>query len=155
MKKLKYYFDTSIFNFRIDLANVDAAKREATKRLFEIYHDLGEVYISEIVLREIRRAPELKQNQLVNLINEYSPELLEFDSESEYLAEKYIEEGIIPEKYRDDARHIAIASVNNLDVIVSWNFEHIVKVKTRLEANGINRLLGYKEIEISSPEEVG
>jgi len=57
-------------------------------------------------------------------------------------------------KYRDDALHIAVAVVNDLDVVVSWNFKHIVKLKTRMEANGINKMLGYKEIEICSPEEV-
>ena len=44
--------------------------------------------------------------------------------------------------------------INGLEVIVSWNFEHIVKLKTRVMVNGINRLLGYHEIEICSPEEV-
>jgi len=57
-------------------------------------------------------------------------------------------------KYEDDALHIAIASVNNLDVIVSWNYKHIVKLKTKREVTGINALLGYKEIEIYSPLEV-
>ena len=57
-------------------------------------------------------------------------------------------------KYEDDAFHIALASVNNLDVIVSWNFQHIVKLKTKREVNAINALLGYKAVEIYSPWEV-
>lgn len=57
-------------------------------------------------------------------------------------------------KYRDDAVHIAIAVVNNLDAIVSWNLTHMVKLKTRLEVNGINKIEGYKEIEICTPREV-
>jgi len=47
-----------------------------------------------------------------------------------------------------------VTSVNDLDVIISWNFKHIVKLKTKIEANGVNKLLGYKEIEICTPEEV-
>ena len=54
----------------------------------------------------------------------------------------------------DDALHIAVASVNNLDVIVNWNFTHIVKLKTRREVAVINTLMGYKPIEICSPQEV-
>ncbi|MEW5759123.1 MAG: hypothetical protein AB1755_06660 [Candidatus Omnitrophota bacterium] len=50
--------------------------------------------------------------------------------------------------------HIAVASVNNIDAIVSWNFKHIVKLKTKKEVTGINLLLGYKEIDIYSPWEV-
>jgi len=44
--------------------------------------------------------------------------------------------------------------VNNLDVLISWNFSHIVKLKTKMRVVGINRMLGYKEIEIVSPWEV-
>jgi hypothetical protein len=80
--------------------------------------------------------------------------LLEVDIETEELAERYIKEGIIPIRYRGDALHIAVAVINGVDVIVSWNFEHIVKLKTRVMVNGVNKLLGYHEIEICSPEEV-
>ena len=70
------------------------------------------------------------------------------------MADRYIKERIIPQGYRSDAIHIAVAVINGIDAIVSWNFEHIVKLKTRVMVNGINRLLGYHEIEICSPEEV-
>lgn len=87
-------------------------------------------------------------------MRENNPLLLEVDIETEELAERYIREGIIPIRYRSDALHIAAAVVNGIDVIVSWNFEHIVKLKTRVMVNGVNRLLGYHEVEICSPEEV-
>ncbi len=88
------------------------------------------------------------------MVNELNPILLDNTYDSVELASKYIKEGIIPKKYIDDAFHIAIASVNNLDAIVSWNFKHIVKLKTRREVKAVNLLLGYKEIEIVSPQEV-
>lgn len=74
--------------------------------------------------------------------------------EIENLASLYIKNKIIPQRYEEDAIHIAVAVINDLDVIVSWNFKHIVKVKTKLSVNGINRMEGYKEIEIYSPMEV-
>ncbi|MCL1834311.1 MAG: hypothetical protein FWG49_07405 [Leptospirales bacterium] len=70
------------------------------------------------------------------------------------MADIYIEEGIIPQKYRADGLHIAIATVNDLDIIVSMNFRHIVKRKTILTTGKINNLNGYRAIEIYSPMEI-
>ena len=67
---------------------------------------------------------------------------------------RYIKEGIIPVKYQDDAFHIAIATVNNMDAILSWNFQHIVKLKTKREVVGINLIMGYRPIDIYTPWEV-
>jgi len=66
----------------------------------------------------------------------------------------YIANGIIPEKYLADALHIAIASVNELDMIISMNFQHIVKRKTKIATANINALNGYREVEILTPMEV-
>lgn len=151
MKLLKVYFETQVFNFAF--ADDFPVEKDITLKLFNKIKDY-EAYISEIVIREISRAPEFKKKQLFNLINKYEFKELEFDRESEELAKWYIKEGVIPEKYEEDAFHIAIASVNNLDVLISWNFSHIVKLKTKMRVVGINRMLGYKEIEIVSPWEV-
>jgi hypothetical protein len=70
------------------------------------------------------------------------------------LADIYVAEGIIPRKYRTDGIHIAIAAVNDLDMIISLNFQHIVKRKTKLATGSINALNGYRAIEISNPMEV-
>jgi hypothetical protein len=112
------------------------------------------VFISEEVIREISRPGEPKRSQLEKLVRDLNPVLLEIDIDTEELAGRYLQEGIIPERYRGDALHIAVSVVNGIGVIVSWNFEHIVKLKTRTMVNGVNRLLGYSEIEICSPEEV-
>jgi len=102
----------------------------------------------------LKKINEPRRTQLEGLLRDSNPLLLEVNIEAETLAERYIREGIIPVKYRSDALHIAVAVINGIEVIVSWNFEHIVKLKTRVMVNGINRLLGYREIEICSPEEV-
>jgi hypothetical protein len=68
--------------------------------------------------------------------------------------EKYLERGIFPIKYRDDALHIAIASVHDMDIVISWNMEHMVKLKTRREVRAVNILEGHNEIEICTPLEV-
>jgi len=153
MKKIKYYLETTVFNFVF--ADDDPSKKEITERLFNNWSSLnGEMYISEIVNLEISRAREDKKMKLAEIIQKYNPILLTLNEEVKELAEKYISEGVIPEKFRDDAFHIAIAVVSDLDVIVSWNLEHIVKLKTKLAVEGISRSLGYKMIEIVTPEEI-
>ena len=79
---------------------------------------------------------------------------LAISEDAERLADKYVEEGIIPNKHREDALHIAMAAVYEYDVVVSWNFEHMVKVKTRREVQGVNIMMGYKSIDIATPAEV-
>ncbi|MDO8662578.1 MAG: type II toxin-antitoxin system VapC family toxin [Candidatus Omnitrophota bacterium] len=153
MKIPKFYFDTSIFNFA--LADDVPTEREITLRLLEeVRGGKYEVFISEVVLREINRAPQEKAVKLRDCIKKINPEELILDENTLSLAKEYIDKGVIPPKYEDDALHIAVASVNNLDAIVSWNFTHIVKLKTKREVSGINTLMGYKPIEICSPQEV-
>jgi len=152
MKKLSIYLDTSVLNFY--LAEDDPAKKDITVRFFqEMEAGTFEVYISTLVVREIDAAPEIKREQLKNLVRRIEPKVLELDAETEKLAQRYVDVFIIPEKYRNDAVHIAAAVVNDLDAVISWNLEHMVKMRTRIEVNGINRLEGYHEIEISTPEE--
>lgn len=152
-KKLKLYFDTSIFNFA--LADDVPKEKEVTLKLFdEVRKGKYEVYVSEVVIREANRASEEKAKSLIDLINEVVSEELYVNDEVQELAKRYVTEGIIPERYEDDALPIAVASVNNLDAIISWNFAHIVKLKTKKEVVGVNAISGFKEIEIYSPWEV-
>ena len=153
MKKIKYYIETSVFNFVF--ADDSPEKKELTERLFQKIEDERlEIYISEVVMDEINKAPESIKERLLTLIQKYQPTLLPVDQEVKDLAQKFIEDGIIPERYIDDALHISVAIVNNLDMLISWNFQHIVKVKTRVEVNAVSRFLMYSGIEICSPLEV-
>jgi hypothetical protein len=63
-----------------------------------------------------------------------------------------MEENLFPKRYRDDAIHISLASVYGCNVVASWNFKHMVKIKTILGVNGINKLMGYADIQIVTPE---
>ena len=66
----------------------------------------------------------------------------------------YIEKGIIPEKFIDDAVHIATATVNNLDFVISYNLGHIVKTKTMIGVGIANLREGYRQIGLATPTEV-
>ena len=151
MHKLKLYLDTTILNFAF--ADYAPKDKEATLKFFKQI-DRFEVSISDIVLDEISRCHEPKRTKMMGIINRYEWGVLELDEESKSLAARYVSEGIIPIKYRNDAYHIAIASVKNFDAILSWNFDHIVKMKTKREIVGINLIKGYKPIDIYTPGEV-
>lgn len=105
-------------------------------------------------IREINNAPEDKKIVLLELIKKYNIEVLEDEPEAENIADIYVKESVIPEKYVIDGLHIALATVYDMDIILSWNFKHIVKRKTILMTSVINKREGYKAIDIYSPTEV-
>jgi predicted nucleic acid-binding protein len=153
MRKLKLYLDTSVWNFYY--ADDSPEKMEITKKFFdEIRSEKYEIYISELVTAEIDEAGEEKQKRLKTLIEKYQPFEIKKDYDVGELSGRYIASKIVPARYEADLIHIAFAVANDLDVVISWNLRHIVKLKTRLEVNGINKIEGYKEIEICTPEEV-
>lgn len=152
MRQFRYYIDTSVWNFLLEEDRPD--HRAATERFFQQVPRGEQLYVSDVVIREVERAPEKRREALKHLLSRYVPTILEITEEAEVLAARYVQEGLIPRRFHDDALHLAIAVVHELDVLVSWNFEHLVKLKTRVGVNGLNRLLGYHEIEIVSPEEV-
>jgi hypothetical protein len=90
----------------------------------------------------------------MKLITKYDIAVLAPNDEAVRIADLYIAEKLIPQKYRMDAIHIAIATVNELDIIISMNFQHIVKRKTKIGTGNINALNGYHIVEICSPMEI-
>lgn len=74
--------------------------------------------------------------------------------DTEGLARAYLENRIFSANYIDDARHVSIASINNMDAVVSWNFGHLVNLERVKKVNIVNDIMGYKHIEIISPQEV-
>jgi predicted nucleic acid-binding protein len=152
MRIQKIYLETTLFNYYFDKdrdAHVDTIK------LFsEIAAGKYEAFTSTYVTDELENAPEAKREKMLGLIAEYDITVLAPNDEAVRIADIYIEEGVIPQNYKMDCLHIAIATVNELDMIVSMNFRHIVKRKTILATGKINSLNGYRAIEIYSPMEV-
>jgi hypothetical protein len=145
--------ETTVFNFKF--AEDAPDKKYDTVKLFDEIHQGKYIpYTSDYVLQELLKAEEPKRTKMVNLIEEYHVKFLETDEKAETLADKYVSEDIIPIKYRMDGIHIAMATINNLDIIVSYNFQHIVKMKTIIGTESINLREGYKKIWIYSPTEV-
>jgi predicted nucleic acid-binding protein len=153
MKKLKLYLETTVFNFIFTEDSPDK-KQDVIKLFDEINEGKYIPYTSDYVLQELLKADEPKKTKMVNLLDQYEIKLLAPDKNAEDLADKYIVEKIIPTKYRMDGIHIAMATTNDLDIIVSYNFQHIVKLKTIMGTESINLREGYKRIGIYSPTEV-
>ena len=142
-----------MFNFYVDEDKGFA--HESTTVLFnEIAMGKYEAFTSRFVIDELNGAPESKREKMLNLILEYDIPILETNDETVRIADLYVSEKIIPERYKTDGLHIAIATVNDLDMIISMNFEHIVKRKTKIGTGNINALNGYRAVEIYSPMEV-
>ena len=84
-----------------------------------------------------------------------SPEkILHFDEDAKKLAEAYLKQKVVPPKYADDARHVAISVIHRLDLVVSWNFKHMVNVHRNDQFNAVNLLQGYPPVRIVSPMEL-
>ena len=152
MTKKKIYLETTLFNYYFD-ENRDA--HADTVRLFEEC-EAGkfEPYTSIYVIHELEDAPSEKRDKMMDLIRKYNIIVLEASSEADNLARRYIAEGALPQGSLTDASHISSATVNNLDMIISLNFRHIVKEKTVKLTSAINILAGYNVMEINSPMEV-
>jgi len=146
--KLRVYIDTSVVG-----GYFDDEFEDVTKLFFDrIFKKDFLVYFSEISEAELSLAPDFVKD-LKSKIPTDSYRYLELDDESRELAETYIREKILGKTSLDDAYHIAIATVNRLDVLVSWNFKHIVNYDKIKLFNSINLRLGYPMIEIRSPKE--
>ena len=152
MKKQRIYLETTLFNYYFD---EDRDAHPDTVTLFEeCAADKYEPYTSFYVIDELEDAPQEKREKMIALIKQYNITVLAASEEADNLARRYVSEGALPQGSLSDASHIAIATINDLDMIISLNFRHIKKDKTIKMTGAINTLLGYKVISINSPMEV-
>jgi predicted nucleic acid-binding protein len=150
MKKPKIYLDTSV------ISHLDAPdtpdKQEDTRKLWKaIQGGEYEVFLSPAVMVELDECSEPKHSYLLDQLSEIEYTELQANDEVLELAAQYQNAGILPPKSARDRQHIAYACVYNCDMIVSWNFKHMVNVKTISGVKGVNALAGYKEMPIYTP----
>jgi len=149
MVKDRIYIDTSVIG-----GCFDEEFSEYSTRLFgEFIRGEKIVVVSNITLKELKRAPQKVQSKLKG-IPEENIEYVALTEEAEELAKTYLNSGVISSKYLLDAEHIAIATVENVDIVVSWNFKHIVNIKNIRGFNSVNIKEGYQLLEIRTPMEV-
>ncbi len=147
-RPIKIYADTSVYG-----GVFDEEFTEASQAFFNLVRNGAyNLCVSEVVHQELSVAPE-KVNEL---FQEFLPvaQLLDIGSDALALQQAYIAEGILTEKWYDDALHVALATIAECNIIVSWNFKHIVNCRKIPLFNAVNVLKGYRQIAIYSPLEV-
>ncbi len=149
MKKQRLYLDTSVFG-----GLYDEEFQEITKPLFErIEKSEFEIIFSNITEQELENAPQIIKST-INLLPQNSTLLVKSDLEAAQLAKKYIDEKVVGPTSYADCLHIALATIHNANILVSWNFKHIVNVVRIGGYNSVNIAAGYKPIDIRSPREL-
>jgi len=147
--KTNIYLDTTVISALFDERTPE--RMIQTQQFWE-YVNRYNVFISELVIDEIKGASQPLQDKMLEKITNFTS--LSITDEVQYLAEVYIKNELFPEKYFDDALHTALASTNRIGILLSWNFTHLVKVKTRRMVALINAIHNYNPVEIISPPEL-
>jgi predicted nucleic acid-binding protein len=148
----KIYIETTIFNRYFEK---DRQYHQESRQLFDKIK-VAELtgFTSSYVVEELEAASEPKKSDMLDLIITHNINVLKADKATSDLAEKYVKSGIIPPNYAMDAAHIASATLHDMDCIVSLNFRHINKLKTKTMLEVINKLLGYSNPSICTPMEL-
>lgn len=148
MKKLKLYFDTSVIGGYFD----DEFSDETVKIFNEVKNGAYNLAISDLTIRELMKAPEKVRTLLQDREIEFEQILV--TQEAIELATEYVQEKVVGHTSFDDCIHIATATINKIDILVSWNFKHIVNIQRIRGYNSINLKNGYQTLEIRSPKDI-
>jgi predicted nucleic acid-binding protein len=157
-RKIKIYLDTSVINFLFSEQSPE--KREVTIEFFTnfVSTEIYDTYISDVVVAEIEETKnEEKKQALLDVITNFPIKYVDISKSTEIvdLANLYLDENIIPKKNEADAYHIAIAVVNNIDVLVSWNYKHLANYNRKKKIISVNILNNYfYPFDILTPPEV-
>jgi hypothetical protein len=149
MKTPRVYIDTSVIGGCFD----QEFSRWSNGLLRDFELGLLRPVVSDVVSLELARAPAHVQARYGDLLS-LEPEVAETSEEALRLAALYQERGILTPKYYDDGLHIALATVAVVDVLVSWNFKHIVHFDKIRLFNAVNIEQRHKPLTIHSPREV-
>ena len=146
--KPRLYFDTSVFG-----GHFDDEFSEHTIPLFERLRSNEFILLfSTVTQDELENAPEKVKNLVKGIKEEYT-EFIEATEEAVELATAYIDEKVVGQTSFADCLHIAIATINTANYLISWNFKHIVNIERIEGYNSINLKKGYKQLDIRSPRE--
>jgi len=148
----RVYVDSTVVNGMFDYHMPERIERA---KLFwdDVKNGRIRIIVSDVLEQEIRDAPQHVRDFFDDL-PESQIEQVALTEEAKELADRYIVEGVVGGSNMNDCRHVALSTLAEADVLVSWNFRHIVKLNKIYRYNAINKLLGYREIEIRTPEEV-
>jgi len=147
--KQRIYIDTSIVG-----GYFDDEFKDATIKLFERLENNEIIFVvSDLLDLELLGAPKrVREHILKYPANKF--QRVDLTEEAVRLADSYIQENVVGRTSLEDCRHIALATINKVDVLASWNFKHIVNLDRIKGYNSVNLRLGYSMIEIRSPRDL-
>jgi len=146
---VKIYIDTSIVG-----GFFDKEFATETKALFERLKNKEVIFVlSDVLKKELLKAPPIVK-ELLQQYDDSCFEHVELTKEAEILANCYIAEKVVGATSIEDCQHIAIATLNKVDVLASWNFKHIVNLIRIKGYNSVNMKMGYMTLEIRNPKEL-
>jgi|ERR1019366_9445334 hypothetical protein len=149
IRKQKIYIDTSVIG-----GYYDVEFEEETIILFdEIKKGFFEIIYSTVTEDELLGAPKKVRELMPNLPQKFITKV-DLTEEATNLANAYLKENVVGETSRTDCFHIALATIHRVDILISWNFKHIVNVNRIRGYNAVNMKLGYSTIDIRSPKEI-
>ena len=150
MRKIKVYLDTSVISY---LQQEDTPERMNDTLALWKQFETGkyDICLSQITLDEVGECHEPKRTTLYKYLSKINYTKLEITDEVFRVANQIIDMGILKPKSIDDCQHIAAAVVHGCDCIISWNFKHIVNIKTIRGVRAITQLENYKNIDIMNP----
>lgn len=150
MRRPKIYLDTSVISH---LYQLDTPEKMNDTLAFwgALKQGRFNIFTSVTAMAEIANCYQPKKDILEQYLAEIEFVLIHLDPEIEMLADKIIEQGILTKKSYDDCVHIASAVISDCDLIASWNFKHMVNIRTINGVRAINILNGYKPIDIYTP----
>ena len=148
--KQRLYLDTSVISFL--KAEDSPEKMQDTVILWNnIKNNVYDVVISDLTIEELEKCPEPKQAYMFEKLKEIEMTVVKIENNVDELSRDFIKAGILKEKSFDDCRHIATAIMTKCDIIVSWNFKHIVNDKTIDGIKRIGNIKNLPEIKIYCP----
>ncbi|GAG78421.1 unnamed protein product [marine sediment metagenome] len=146
----KVYLDTSVLSALFDDKNPE---RKNLTRIFFNQTENFQIFISDLTLAEIERTVNVQlKRKLQKLVDKF--DVVKTNEDVERVAEEYIKQGAVPEGYPEDAYHIALAVIYEMDYLLSWNFRHIVRKRTIDVIRMVNTLHGLRQVEIMAPPEI-
>ena len=145
----RFYFDTSVFggvfDTEFDEVSLVLFEKVTLGKIVCVYSDLSE--------KELSKAPQQIKDFFKQLPDKHL-EQVNVSQEALLLANEYISQNVVGKTSYNDCVHIALATIHKVDILVSWNFKHIVNVYRIRGYNSVNLRLGYSPLEIRSPNDI-
>lgn len=147
---MRLYLDTSVISVHDDPR--DPELQRLTREFWPLLASY-EVFVSEVVYEEILAAPRPRVEEMLALLDGLTS--LSLSPEAEQLAQAYLEAGVFTSRQYDDACHVAVATVFEMDLLASWNFRHLVRRSVRQQVHLVNLQMGYnRPVEIVAPRDL-